>query len=228
MDPLTVKFAALADPTRRAILIRLSRGEATVSELAKPFNLRLPTVSKHLKVLQRAGLVSRSRRATFRPCRLEAAPLQELADWAESLRAKTKFLCLICAETLMEQMSPAEARRHLAEYRVLTEDLMKSGQLIGRNRLLPAASATTVRVRKGKVSTTDGPFAETKEVIGGYFLLEARDRAEAIQLAARIPGAGIGSVEVRPIAEDPATLHALGLVPRRARSIRGSVHRRKG
>ena len=104
MDPLTVKFAALADPTRRAILIRLSRGEATVSELAKPFNLRLPTVSKHLKVLQRAGLVSRSRRATFRPCRLEAAPLQELADWAE-----------ICSEKGAENKSAARANPPTAE-----------------------------------------------------------------------------------------------------------------
>jgi len=173
-------------------------------------------------VLQRPGFVSRSRRAIFRPCRLEAAPLQELASWAGSLRAnrseQTKFLCLICAETLMEQMSPAAARKH--------HDLRKSGQLIGCNRLLSAGSATTVRVRKGKISMTDGPFAETKELIGGYFLIEARDRAEAIQVAARIPGAWIGSVEVRPIADDPATLHALGLVT--PRSIRGLLHRRKG
>jgi hypothetical protein len=153
-----------------------------------------------------------------------------LASWAGSLRAnrseQTKFLCLICAETLMEQMSPAAARKHLAQYRALTDDLRKSGQLIGCNRLLSAGSATTVRVRKGKISMTDGPVAETKELIGGYFLIEARDRAEAIQVAARIPGAWIGSVEVRPIADDPATLHALGLVT--PRSIRGLLHRRKG
>jgi hypothetical protein len=142
-----------------------------------------------------------------------------VARWAERFGATrerrsegTKFLCLICAETLMEQMSPTEAKRHLAQYRVLTDDLRKRGQLIGSNRLLPAGTATTVRVRKGKVSTTDGPFAETKELIGGYFLIEATDRAEAIRIAARIPGAWIGSVEVRPIADDPDTLRALGLV----------------
>ena len=106
----------------------------------------------------------------------------------------------------MEQMSEAEAKRHLAQYRVLTNDLRKRGQLIGCNRLLPAGTATTVRVRKGKMSITDGPFAETKELIGGYFLVVAKDRAEALRIAARIPGAQIGSVEVRPIADDPGTL----------------------
>jgi|SRR5437899_12455611 len=117
----------------------------------------------------------------------------------------------------MEQMSEAEAKRHLAQYRVLTNDLRKRGQLIGCNRLLPAGTATTVRVRKGKMSITDGPFAETKELIGGYFLVVAKDRAEALRIAARIPGAQIGSVEVRPIADDPGTLRALGLVaPSRA------------
>jgi hypothetical protein len=215
VDKLSLTFAALADPTRRAILERLSRGEATVNELAKPFDLRLPTVSKHLKVLQRAGLVSQSRKANWRPRRLETAPLKEVAGWAERFRersAQNQFLCLICADTLLEQMSEAEARRHLAQYRVLTDDLRKRGQLIGCNRLLPAGTATTVRVRKGKASTSDGPFAETKELIGGYFLIEAKDRAEAIRIAAKIPGARIGAVEVRPIADDPGTLRALGLV----------------
>lgn len=87
MDPLSLTFAALADPTRRAILSRLAQGETTVNELAKPFDLRLPTVSKHLKVLQRAGLVTQSRKAQWRPCRLEAAPLKGVAEWAEEFRA---------------------------------------------------------------------------------------------------------------------------------------------
>jgi DNA-binding transcriptional ArsR family regulator len=87
MDQLTLTFAALADPTRRAILARLAQGEATVNELAEPFDLRLPTVSKHLKVLQRAGLVTQTRRAQWRPCRLEAAPLKDVAEWAERFRA---------------------------------------------------------------------------------------------------------------------------------------------
>jgi DNA-binding transcriptional ArsR family regulator len=79
-DDLSSVFAALADPTRRAILARLAEGEATVNELAAPFDLRLPTVSKHLKVLQKAGLVSQGRNAQWRPCRLETAPLKDVAD----------------------------------------------------------------------------------------------------------------------------------------------------
>jgi len=87
MDQLSLTFSALADPTRRAILARLSEGEATVNELAAPFELRLPTISKHLKVLQRAGLVSQGRKAQWRPCRLEPAPLENAAHWVERFRA---------------------------------------------------------------------------------------------------------------------------------------------
>ena len=82
-DELSTVFGALADPTRRAILARLAEGEATVNELAEPFDLKLPTVSKHLKVLQKAGLVSQSKKAQWRPCRLETAPLKEAAGWVE-------------------------------------------------------------------------------------------------------------------------------------------------
>jgi DNA-binding transcriptional ArsR family regulator len=85
-DSLDITFAALADPTRRAILARLARGEASVNELAEPFEMTLPAVSKHLKVLERAGLISRARVAQSRPCRLEAAPLREAADWVEQYR----------------------------------------------------------------------------------------------------------------------------------------------
>lgn len=124
---------------------------------------------------------------------------------------RTRFLCLICAAKLMEQMTPAEAEAHRAGYRTLTARLWKRGQLLSCNRLLPTDTATTVRVRNGKVSVVDGPFAETKELVGGYFVIEAKDRAEAVRIASRIPGAHIGCVEVRPIAEDAATLRALGL-----------------
>jgi DNA-binding transcriptional ArsR family regulator len=86
-DQLSVTFAALADPTRRAILARVAQGEATVMELAEPFELKLPTVSKHLKVLREAGLVTQGRQAQWRPCRLEATPLKEVADWVERYRA---------------------------------------------------------------------------------------------------------------------------------------------
>src|ERR1041384_7679212 len=85
-DPLSATFAALADPTRRAILARLITGEASVSELAEPFDMSLPAVSKHLKVLERAGLIARGREAQWRPCRLEAAPLKDVTDWVERYR----------------------------------------------------------------------------------------------------------------------------------------------
>ena len=87
IDPLSATFSALADPTRRAILARLAAGEATVKELAAPFAMSGPAVSKHLRVLERAGLVTRGREAQWRPRRLEAAPLKEVADWAERYRA---------------------------------------------------------------------------------------------------------------------------------------------
>jgi len=85
-DPLSLAFAALADPTRRAILARLASGEATVNELAKPFAMSQPAISKHLKVLETAGLISRSRDAQWRPCKLQAAPMQRVADWVEDYR----------------------------------------------------------------------------------------------------------------------------------------------
>ena len=85
-DHLSATFSALADPTRRAILARLTTGEASVTELVKPFRMSQPAISKHLKVLERAGLVSRGREAQWRPVRLEAAPLREVADWAENYR----------------------------------------------------------------------------------------------------------------------------------------------
>ena len=85
-DPLSTTFAALADPTRRAILTTLADGEATVTTLAEPFEMTLPAISKHLKVLERAGLIERSSRAQWRPCRLAPEPLKEVADWVEHYR----------------------------------------------------------------------------------------------------------------------------------------------
>jgi DNA-binding transcriptional ArsR family regulator len=86
IDQLSVTFAALADPTRRAILGRLASGECSVTELAEPFEMSLPAVSKHLRVLERAGLIARGRDAQWRPCRLEAARLKEVAEWTERFR----------------------------------------------------------------------------------------------------------------------------------------------
>jgi DNA-binding transcriptional ArsR family regulator len=85
-DPLSETFAALADPTRRAILARLASGEASVTDLAEPFEMSMPAISKHLKVLERAGLIGRGREAQWRPCRLEAGPLKDVAGWVERYR----------------------------------------------------------------------------------------------------------------------------------------------
>jgi hypothetical protein len=113
-----------------------------------------------------------------------------------------KYLCLIYdEESAMGKMPKAEAEAFMGEYFGFTEGIKKSGHYIGGNALKPVHTATTVRVRSGKISTTDGPFAETKEQLGGYYLIEAKDLNDAIQVAAKIPSAKLGSVEVRPIQE---------------------------
>jgi DNA-binding transcriptional ArsR family regulator len=108
-DPLSTTFAALADPTRRAILARLVTGERSVTELARPFKISLPAVSKHLRVLERAGLIARGREAQWRPCRLEAGPLKEVAAWTERYRAiwEHRFDRL---ETYLQQLKAKEKR----------------------------------------------------------------------------------------------------------------------
>ena len=111
-----------------------------------------------------------------------------------------KYLCLIYEdEKFYEKVSREEGEKIFGEYMGFTQDIAKSGHLIAGEALQPTNTATTVRVRNGKISTTDGPFAETKEQLGGYYLVEARDLNDAIQVAARIPGARYGSIEVRPI-----------------------------
>lgn len=122
-----------------------------------------------------------------------------------------KYLCLISAESCMEQMNPAEAAQHFEEYRQFNLNLRGGGHFVGGNRLLPPDTAKTVRVRNGKATVTDGPWVETKEQLGGYYILEAKDIDEALQLAAKIPGSWIGCVEVRPLAEDAQTLDILAL-----------------
>ena len=108
-DQLSTTFAALADPTRRAILARLVTGECSVTELAEPFEMSLPAVSKHLRVLERAGLIARGREAQWRPCRLEAAPLKDVADWTERYRAvwEQRFERL---DTYLEQLKAKEKK----------------------------------------------------------------------------------------------------------------------
>ncbi|HEU5217384.1 MAG TPA: YciI family protein [Gemmatimonadales bacterium] len=113
-----------------------------------------------------------------------------------------KYLCLIYEEeALANQMSKEAGDAVMGEYFAFTADIKRSGHYLGGNALQPTPSASTVRVRKGKISTTDGPFAETKEQLGGFYLIEARDLNDALQVAARIPAAKTGSVEVRPIME---------------------------
>jgi hypothetical protein len=113
-----------------------------------------------------------------------------------------KYLCLIYSdETGWEKMSKAEQEKWLGEYFAFGDSVRKSGHYVGSNALQPTRTATTVRVRTGKVSATDGPFVETKEQLGGYYLIEAKDLNDAIQVAARCPGARHGSVEVRPVME---------------------------
>ena len=111
-----------------------------------------------------------------------------------------KYLCLIYdEEKTMAGMSKAEGDAFMGEYFAFTEGIKKSGHYVGGEALKPVHTATTVRVRNGKMSTTDGPFAETKEQLGGYYLIEAKDLDEALSVAARIPDAKNGSIEVRPI-----------------------------
>ena len=116
-----------------------------------------------------------------------------------------KYLCLIYSdETLWPKLPTTETDAMMSEYMAFSADIQKSGHFVAANRLQPTPAATTIRIRNGKLSTTDGPFAETKEQLGGFYLIEARDLNEAIHVASRIPGARVGSIEVRPIALTPA------------------------
>ena len=113
-----------------------------------------------------------------------------------------KYLCLIYdEEKKLGSMSKTESEAFMGEYFAFTDGIRKSGHYLGGNALQPVQTATTVRIRNGKVSATDGPFAETKEQLGGYYLINATDLNEAIQVASRIPSARLGSIEVRPIME---------------------------
>jgi hypothetical protein len=103
------------------------------------------------------------------------------------------------AETAWAAMADADRNALYTEYRTFTEQIQTSGHWVGGNPLQPTHTATTVRVRDGKASSTDGPFAETREQLGGYYLIEAKDLDEATKIAARIPGARLGSIEVRPV-----------------------------
>jgi hypothetical protein len=118
-----------------------------------------------------------------------------------------RYICLIYEqESLWAKMSQAEKETVFADYYRFQDDINKSGHYVAGDPLEPTHTATTVRVRNGKTQTTDGPFAETREQLGGYYLIEAKDLDEAVAIAARIPGARLGSIEVRPVMVVPATL----------------------
>jgi hypothetical protein len=106
---------------------------------------------------------------------------------------------LLIYQNEQERLSPPDEAKMMQEYMVFTQDIVKIGKFKAGDRLQPTASATTVQIRNGKTMTTDGPFAETKEQLGGYYLVDAKDLDEALAIAARIPGARYGSIEVRPI-----------------------------
>lgn len=111
-----------------------------------------------------------------------------------------QYLLLIYqSEAEWDSMSEADRRKIYGEYMEVVQDLRSQGKYVGGHQLQPVATATTARIRKGKKLITDGPFAETREQLGGYFLVEARDLDEALSIAARIPGARSGSIEVRPV-----------------------------
>ena len=113
-----------------------------------------------------------------------------------------KYLCLIYdEEAKLAAMPKAESDAFMGEYFTFTEQVKASGHYVAGEALMPVHTATTVRIRNGKLSTTDGPFAETREQLGGFYLVEARDLNEAIQVAARIPSSRTGSIEVRPIVD---------------------------
>lgn len=115
-----------------------------------------------------------------------------------------RYICLIYEnESEVMPLMETEGDKIMAEYFAFTNDIEKSGHFKGGDALHPVATATTVRVRGGKTHTTDGPFAETKEQLGGFYVVDAKDLNEAIQIAARIPGARTGCVEVRPVMEFP-------------------------
>jgi len=113
-----------------------------------------------------------------------------------------RYLCLIYDEEKNTSgRSKSEADAFMGEYMAFTEGIRNSGHYLGGDALQPVQSATTVRVRNGKVTTTDGPFAETKEQLGGFYMIKARDLNDAIQVASRIPSARQGSIEIRPVVE---------------------------
>ena len=113
-----------------------------------------------------------------------------------------KYLCLIYdPEATLAQLSPEEGEKIMGDYFTFTDGIQKSGHYVAGEALHPTSTATTIRMRGGRLTTTDGPFAETKEQLGGFYLIEARDLNEAIQVASKIPSVHTGSIEIRPVVD---------------------------
>lgn len=141
-DSLSLTFSALADPTRRAILSRLSQSEASVTELAGPFDMSMPAISKHLKVLERAGLIQRGREAQFRPCKIEGSPLREVADWVDQYRQHWEER-LDRLEAYLEELQAAETSRE-----------KKKNRQQKRKQTTPSSRARTPRAAAARPSSS--------------------------------------------------------------------------
>src|SRR5262245_28194138 len=135
------------------------------------------------------------------PCRFPPSPSDYFpTTFFNTLEAIMRYLCLIYSEEkTWSGMAKDQLDSMMGEYFAFTDGIKKSGHYVGGDALQPTTAATTVRVRNGKLSTTDGPFAETKEQLGGYYLIDAKDLNDAIQVASKIPSARLDSIEVRPI-----------------------------
>jgi hypothetical protein len=135
---------------------------------------------------------------------IPAFPERPLIDHSfnPTLEDPMRYLCLIYEnEKAWEKMPKDQADAIMGEYFAFTDDIRQHGQYVAGEALQPTHAATTVRVRNGKISTTDGPFAETKEQLGGFYLIDAKDLNEAIQVASRIPSARLGQIEIRPVVD---------------------------
>src|SRR5258708_26798868 len=135
------------------------------------------------------------------PRSIRPAPVRRPGDTTDE-EEPMRYLLMICTdESAVAALSPEEGSAMMAEYGAFAEEMGRQGVLQGGERLRPTTDATTVRVRDGEVLTSDGPFAETKEQVGGYYVVDCKDLDQAIEVAAKVPGARVGTVEVRPIWE---------------------------
>lgn len=161
-DTLSTTFAALADPTRRAILARLARGSATVKELSEPFSMSAPAISKHLRVLERAGLISQSREAQWRPCQLEAAPLKAVADWTDSYRRFWEDSFERLGDYLAELQGAGAPPAGIDGRSTKASRLLKTGRRQKTGQLSSTSQRSSTRQRSSARQRTATTRSETK------------------------------------------------------------------